>query len=256
MGERTEHPPGTFSWTDLGTSDAEGAKAFYTGLFGWEAEDSPVPGGGTYTMFKIDGKAVSGLYERDDLPPAWLSYVTVEDADATAGRAKELGGNVLQDPFDVMEAGRMAVLQDPQGAAFAVWQPKDSIGAELVNDAGSLTMNQLNTSDTDAATEFYSALFGWDVRPVTEEGGPDFYGLYNGDTLNGGMMPLPPDSRGTPPHWLGYFTVEDADDSARRIGEGGGQVVVPPMEIPAGRIVVAQDPQGAFFALFEGEVDP
>jgi uncharacterized protein len=256
MGERTSHPPGTFSWTDLGTDDAEGAKAFYAGLFGWEAEDNPVPGGMTYTMLRLRGKEVAALYERQQRegPPAWLSYVTVKDAEAAAARAKELGGNAIQDAIDVMDAGRMAVLQDPQGAVFAVWQPKESIGATLVNDPGAMTMNQLNTSDTDAAADFYSALFGWESRLVAE-GGPEFYGIYNGETLNGGMMALPPDAP-APPHWLVYFTVEDLDGVVGKIRDTGGTIVVEPMEIPSGRIAVAQDPQGAAFALFEGEVDP
>src|SRR3954466_4352156 len=153
MGERTSHAPGTFSWADLGTSDADGAKVFYGGLLGWEFEDMPVPEAPPYSMATIGGRTVAALYAMRDeqAPPAWLSYVTVEDPEAIAVRATDLGGRVISEPFDVMEAGRMAVLQDPTGAVFAVWQPRANIGAELVNDVGALCLNQLNTSEPEAA---------------------------------------------------------------------------------------------------------
>ena len=265
MGERTRHAPGTFSWTDLGTTDAAGAKTFYGGLFGWELEDLPVPDAPPYTMARIGGQAVCALYERSAEqpgPPAWLSYVTVEDADATASRAGELGATVISEPFDVMEAGRMAVLQDPTGAVFAIWQPGQSIGAELVNDPGAITMNQLNTGDPEAASGFYSELFGWRIDQLpeaqsadTDVAGQQYWGIFNGERLNGGMMPLSQAGPGAPPAWLVYFTSADLDESVARIEELGGQVMVPPMRIQSGRIAVAQDPQGAVFALFEGEVD-
>lgn len=256
MGERTEYAPGTFSWVELLTSDAAAAKAFYAELMGWTYDDLPLPEGGSYTMVLKDGKRVAGLHQpapENAGPPAWLSYVTVEDADAAAERAKELGATTLAGPFDVMDAGRMAVLQDSQGAVFAVWQPRGSIGAELVNDPGSLTMTQLNAADVDTARGFYSSLFGWRIETVSED--PPYWGIHNGETLNGGLMELPPGG-GAPPHWLAYFTTADIDSAASRIPELGGNVLVPTMSIPSGDILVAGDPQGAVFALFEGEVDP
>jgi uncharacterized protein len=256
MGERTSHAPGTFSWVDLGTSDADGAKTFYGGLLGWEFEDMPVPDSPPYSMATIGGRAVAALYAKRDeqAPSAWLSYVTVEDSERIAGRAAELGGTVISEPFDVLEAGRMAVLQDPTGAVFAVWQPRASIGAEFVNDVGALTLNQLNTNDPDAAQAFYGELFGWSFQSVAS-GGQAYWGIYNGERLNGGMMPLPGDA-GAPPHWLVYFTTADIDASAAKVGELGGRVLVGPVPIPGGRIAVAADPQGAAFALFEGRIDP
>ncbi len=256
MGERTSHAPGTFSWTDLATDDPAAAKEFYGSLFGWQLEDNPVPDAPPYTMAKIDGRAVAAMYQRGpDQPHSfWLSYVTVDDADAIAARATELGGSVLQEPFDVMEFGRMSVLQDPTAAAFAVWQPGTSIGAELVNDIGAMCINQLNTSDPEAAQSFYAGLFGW--RAVKVNGGAmPFWSLYNGDRLNGGMAPLPPGGD-APPHWLVYFTTADLDANVEQIGTLGGRVLVPPISIPAGRIAVAADAQGAVFALFEGDVEP
>jgi uncharacterized protein len=262
MGERTSHAPGAFSWTDLATSDSAGAKSFYGGLFGWEFEDMPVPDAPPYTMARIGGKAVCALYERfaeQPGPPAWLSYVTVEDADATASRARELGATAISEPFDVLEAGRMAVLQDPTGAVFAIWQPLQSIGAELVNEPGAMSLNQLNTGDPQAAERFYSELFGWRFGelPEAETGGEQrYWGIFNGERLNGGMMPLEQAGPGAPPAWLVYRTTADLDSSVARIGELGGQIMLEPTAIQSGRIAVAQDPQGAVFALFEGEVDP
>ena len=265
MGERTSHAAGTVSWADLATTDAAGAKAFYGELFGWELEDLPVPDAPPYTMARIGGKAVCAIYERaaeQPGPPAWLSYVTVDDADATASRARELGATVISEPFDVMQAGRMAVLQDPTGAVFAIWQPGESIGAELVNDPGAITLNQLNTGDPEAAKRFYTGLFGWrfDQLPEAESADTDvagqkYWGIFNGERLNGGMMPLSQAGPGAPPAWLVYFTTPDVDASVARIGELQGQVVLAPTQIQSGRIAVAQDPQGAVFALFEGEVD-
>ena len=254
MGERTEHAPGTFSWADLGTTDAEGAKAFYPGLLGWEAEDNPIPDGGIYTMMRVNGLEVCALYQRsaEGVPPNWLSYVTVSSADEAAEKAREVGGSWMSAPFDVMEIGRMAVIQDPQGAVFAVWEPRQSIGARLVNDPGAMSLNQLNAVSPEIARSFYSDLFGWRFEEMSQD--PPYWGIYNGDRVNGGMMPLPAEG-GAPSHWLVYFTVSDLDGAAKRIGESDGQVMVAPMDVPGGRIVVARDPQGAHFALFSGRTD-
>jgi predicted enzyme related to lactoylglutathione lyase len=255
MGERSSHPPGAFSWADLSTTDPEAAKAFYTALFGWETDDQPVPGGAVYTMLSLDGRSVAALsaVQQEGQPPAWNSYVTVESADAAASAAADAGGTVVMEPFDVMDAGRMAVVQDPTGAFFSVWEPRENIGAQFVNAPSALTINQLNTSDPERAQEFYAALFGWRIEPV--EGGPvAYWGIYNGDRLNAGMMALP-DEGGAPSHWLVYFGSEDVDDDADRIGELGGTVMAPPMSVPGGRILVASDPQGAVFALISGRFD-
>jgi predicted enzyme related to lactoylglutathione lyase len=253
MGERERHEPGTFSWTDLTTPDAEGAKAFYGGLFGWEFEDNPVPGDGVYVMARLGGRAAAAMFETTERHPAWASYVTVDDADAITARARELGANVLAEPFDVMEVGRMATLQDPTGAVFCVWQPRTSIGAEVVNGPGALSLNQLNTTDPDAAQRFYSELFGWRFEEVSGGPGP-YWGVYNGDRLNAGMMPMPA-GQTAPSHWLVYFGIDDIDAGAGRIGSSSGQLLVPKSDVPGGQIVVAQDPHGAIFALLAGRFD-
>ena len=254
MGKRERYEPGTFCWVDLSTSDVNGAKAFFGGLFGWEFEDNETPGGGVYTMCHAGGDAVAAIVQQDEQPGHWNSYVTVMSADETAAKAKRLGANMLEEPFDVMEAGRMAVLADPSGAMLCVWQPREHIGAGRVNDPGCFCLNQLNTREPERAAEFYEGLFGWEIRRNADE--PPYWGIENKGWLNGGMMKLPDEDRATPSHWLVYFTAEDLDASAESIGELGGTVMVPPMNVPPeGRILVAQDPQGAHFALFEGRTD-
>ena len=240
---------------DLSTTDTDGAKAFYTALFGWDTEDNPLPGGGVYTILRKNGKRVAALYTaQEGQPPAWNSFVTVESADAAAASAAEHGGTVEMEPFEVMDVGRMAVIQDPTGAFLAVWEPRESIGAELVNEPGSLTINQLNTSDPERAQEFYSGAFGWRFEAVAV-GEMPYWGIYNGDRLNGGMMPLPREGD-MPSHWLAYFVSESVDDDAVRVAELGGRVIVPVLPIPSGgRLLVAADAQGAVFALYSGEFD-
>jgi uncharacterized protein len=258
VGERTAYAPGTFCWADLATTDADAARAFYGGLLGWEGEPAGPELGGHATM-RLDGAAVAGIAPQQPeqraagVPPSWLSHVAVEDAGAAAARAAELGGQVLAPAFDVGTLGRMAVLADPQGAALAVWQARDTAGAELVNQAGTMTLNQLNTTDPAGARAFYGALFGWDFEQVAG-GAVAFWSITNAGALNGGLMALDP-AAPAPPHWLVYFTVEDLDGADALIVDGGGAVVVPPMTVPSGRFLVAHDPQYAFFALFEGEVD-
>ncbi len=256
MGARTEYRPGTFCWVELASSDLEAARAFYPPLLGWELEDDPISSDEPYVRATLGGRPVAAMFDPPSQrggPANWGSFVSVEDADATAARVKELGGRVLLGPVDVRDAARIAVIQDSQGAVLGLWQPREMPGAGVVNDAGALTMNQLNTSDPAAAESFYSALFGWDFQTVSDE--PPFWSIQNGGALNGGMMPVP-DGSPAPPHWLAYFTTGDLEESAAQVAEGGGRVIVPATAIPAGHFLVAADPQGAVFALFEGEVDP
>lgn len=254
MGERTSHSPGTISWADLGTSDPDAAKTFYSGLFGWEQDDLPIAGGGTYTMLRKDGKDAAALSAaQEGMPTFWNTYVTVESADEAAAKAGELGGTVIAEPFDVMDAGRMAVIADPIGAVFCVWEPRASIGAEIVNGPSALTFSQLNTPDPDRAIEFYSGLFGWGSEPV-EGGDMPYWALSHRERMAGGVMQMSAEM-GAPPHWLNYFGIESVEDAVGRIGELGGQIVLPPTEVPGGKIIVASDPQGAMFGLWSGQYD-
>ena len=258
MGERTKHEPGTFSWADLATTDPEGAKGFYSELFGWRTSDDPIPGGGVYTMCRIGDKRVAAMSAQQDvereqgIPPHWNNYVTVASADDTAARAKELGGQVLADPFDVMDVGRMAVIADPTGAVFCVWEPRTHIGAERVNEPGCLTWNDLNTSDAEAAREFYGALFGWEFeRAPTDE--VEYWVIKNGERSNGGVMQV--QQQGMPSVWLPYFGVEDVDAAKESAEAADASTLAPPRDVPAGRFSVLRDPQGAVFAVLNGDFD-
>lgn len=258
MGERTQYTPGTFSWADLTTTDVEGAKAFYAGVFGWRADDVPVPDGGIYSMQFLGEQPVSAISAQPEqqremgVPPLWNSYVTVDSADSTAARAGELGATVHAPPFDVMDVGRMAVIQDPQGAFFMVWEPRSHIGAGLVNAHGALSWNELASPDLTAAPGFYGALFGWTVQPFEGSETP-YQVIQNAGRGNGGMREKTPQE---PPYWLVYFGSDDIDASLARVTELGGKLVAGPFPMgDIGKVAMAQDPQGAIFALYAGQFE-
>lgn len=258
MGERTQYAPGTFSWIDLTTTDQDAARAFYAELFGWQAEDMPVGEGVVYSMMRRDGRDVAAISPQPQaqraagVPPTWNSYVTVESADAVAERAADLGATVHATPFDIFEAGRMAVIQDPQGAWLMVWEPKAHIGAGLVNAPGALVWNELATRDLDAARRFYAELFGWTIAPF-EGGEQPYLAIKNGDANNGGIRPATPEE---PSHWLVYLGVEDLAAALDRVRSLGGTVLAGPIDIQMAKIAVVADPQGATFALYDGMLEP
>jgi predicted enzyme related to lactoylglutathione lyase len=254
MGERTSHPAGAFSWIDLQTDNLDGAKHFYGELFGWDYNDIPIGDGAVYAMAQLQGHSVAGLGERQDesIPPHWNCYVTVADADASAARARELGANLLAEPFDVFEAGRMAAFADPQGAVLSVWQAKDSIGAGLVNVPGALTWNDLLTPDVQASAEFYRGLFGWDITEIEGSGG-QYWSIANDGRLNGGIMPLP---EGGHPAWNLYIASEDLDATQAKAAELGAETVMGPIDVPNGtRFVILRDPSNAVFSVAAGPMD-
>ena len=254
MGERTSYPPGTFSWSDLQTDDLDRAKSFYGDLFGWSYDDIPIGDGAVYSMAKVQAHRVAGLGERQDesMPPHWNCYVTVDDVDAAAARAGELGANVVAPPFDVFDAGRMAAFADPQGAVLSVWQAKESIGAQLVNVPGALTWNDLMSPDIAASSEFYTALFGWEIAEIEGADG-QYWSITNNGRINGGIMPTP---EGGHPEWNLYFAVADADAAVAKAGELGGSTIAGPMDVPNGtRFAVLSDSSGAVFSVAAGPMD-
>ena len=257
MAERSAYDPGTFSWVDLATTDQDGAKRFYAGLFGWEYDDQPVMEGVVYSMATLGGLPVAAISPMPEMlrtagaPPAWMSYVTVTDADALAHRAEELGAQVMGGPFDVMTAGRMAVVRDPEGAVFSVWQPGEHIGARRVNEPGTLTWNELATPDVPAARAFYGEVFGWMFEGPDEQ----YVVIRNGERSNGGLRPMSPAEAGMPPWWIPYFAATDVEALAAAATEHGGGVLAGPMDVPAGRFVALHDPQRAAFAVFQGTFD-
>jgi uncharacterized protein len=264
VGKRESYVPGTFCWVELSTTDPDAAKRFYGELLGWGSEDNETPGGGgVYTMARIGGDDVAGITAQPEqqraagVPPNWFSYVSVASADDEAARAAELGGSVHAGPFDVGEAGRMAVIGDPTGGMFGAWEPRGSIGAGRVNEPGCLTWNELATDDVPKALPFYEGLFGWTSEVMQAGAGPAYTVIRVGERANGGVRELSPPEQeaGAPPYWFPYFAVESLDEVIGRCGELGGGKVFGPIEFPAGRIAALRDPQGAVFAIWDGVLE-
>jgi predicted enzyme related to lactoylglutathione lyase len=250
MPERTSYAPGTPSWVDIGT-DVDAAVPFYTGLFGWEAE-SAGPDAGGYGMFMKSGKTIAGYGPAQNPgPPVWSSYITVADVEASVAAVKAAGGTVVVPAFDVMTAGRMAVCTDPQGGFFSLWEAREHIGSQIVNEPGAFCWSEINSRDLDGSKAFYGAVFGWTAE--THDVGPPMgsyveFGL-DGQTI-AGALPMPPMVPPmVPTFWLVYFAVADCDASQAKAVELGATVLMPPMEVPAGRFCVLSDPQGATFAI-------
>jgi hypothetical protein len=250
-----EYPPGTPSWVELNSPDADASAAFYAAAMGWDASaPGPVEETGGYRMFEQSGQNVAGLmpHMQEGQPTAWVTYVSVADADETAAKVKAAGGSVLVDPMDVMDIGRMALFADPSGAAFGIWQPRTFAGADLVNEPGSLCWNEVLTRNAEAARAFYPAVFGWVAGRPQFEGAPESYVVWELDgQAVGGMMPMtdewfPPE---IPPHWSVTFAVTDCDATVARAQEHGATVTSPPMDMPIGRFAGLLDPQGASFAV-------
>jgi uncharacterized protein len=251
MGKREAYEPGTFCWVDLATTDADGAKAFYGDLFGWEFRDDEIPGG----IYSDHGDAIGAIGQQDEHPPHWNNYVSVTSAEETAARAERLGARILEEPFDVGGFGRLAVLVDPAGAMLCVWEPRSHIGAGRVNDVGCMGWNELQTRDSEAAGDFYGGLFGWEAEPIEDDGRVVYTTIKNAGNQNGGFMPMTEQHGDAPSFWLPYFTVSSRDAAMERARELGGTVFAGPLDLPSGKIAVLGDPQGAAFAIFEGETD-
>jgi uncharacterized protein len=255
MSDRTSYEPGTPSWVDLGTPDMEASIDFYAALFGWDVpkpENAEQTGG--YRRAMKNGKPVAGMMPlmQEGQPPAWTTYVSVADADATAAAVREAGGNVMAEPMDVMDLGRMAIFADPTGAVFGIWQPGSFIGAGLVNEHGAFSWNELGTRDTAAAKAFYGAVFGWDAADNDMGEMGTYTEWKRGEGSAGGMMDVSgrlPDE--VPAHWLTYFAVDDADAATETVKAKGGSVSFGPIDIPVGRFAIVQDPHGAAFAVIK-----
>jgi uncharacterized protein len=254
MGTQLKHPAGNFCWFELSTSDQNGAKEFYTKLFGWNHVDNPLGDGGVYTMLSLGDKEVGALYQpgpqQPAVPPNWAVYVAVESADKSAAKVAELGGEVILPAFDVFDAGRMAGFKDPTGAILFLWEPKAHLGADLVNAPGSACWVELMTRDAASARNFYTGLFGWSTK---ESEFMAYTEWMNGGQPIGGMLPMAGEQfEGMPPHWLVYFMVDDVDAASEKAKKLGGNLHVQPTDIPkTGRFSIIQDPQGAFFAIFK-----
>jgi uncharacterized protein len=259
VAEFSSHVPGTFSWAELATTDQKAGVAFYRGLLGWDVREAPIGPDDVYSMFLLRGKEVAAGYTmRDDerkmgVPPHWNMYVSVKSADDAAKRAQELGGTVLAPAFDVMDVGRMAVLQDPVGAVFCVWEAKKHIGARVLAEPGALCWTELTTRDTKASEKFYTQMFGW----TPKHSAPAAVMEYTEFSVSGqpsiGMMAMPKEMPPqVPSYWMPYFQVENCDASTEKAKQLGGKLMVGPQDISGtGRFSIIQDPQGAVFAVFQ-----
>lgn len=250
MAERKSYVPGTPSWVDLGTADTQAAARFYGELFGWSAAFDPRPEAGGYGLFTLRERNVAGIGpQANPGPPRWAVYVSVADVDETAAKITDKGGKLLAGPMDVLSAGRMVVAQDAAGTVFSVWQPGDHIGAEVVNEPGAFTWNELATADLAATRAFYRSVFGWGIQG---EEGHDNAAIFTvgGNVVCGAHAANP----GEPPAWVVWFAVEDCDASTARATGLGASVIMPPMDLDFGRGAVLGDPQGAVFGI--GAVSP
>jgi hypothetical protein len=294
MPQRDGYIPGVPCWVDVTEPDPEAALQFYGGLFGWESEDVMPPSSeGNYFIARGEAASssifdTSGTLRSGDVaairsipqgaPPTarWNTYFWVDSADEAASKVREAGGGVVAEPFDFLNACRMAVFTDPEGAAFSVWQAREHKGARLVNDPGAVVLNNLNTHDVEAASTFYGSVFGW--RTAGIGGGAEGWILPGyGDWLErehhpglrqqmakagapagfedvvGSIIPIGDDQPDVPPHWSVTFATADADATAAKATDLGGRVIVPPFDAPWStdtytiRITVIRDPQGATF---------
>ena len=251
MPERKSYVSGTPNWVDLQTTDQAGAKQFYGELFGWSYNDLPIDeaNGVYYSMATLKGSDVAAIAPSSDdqvaagVPPHWNSYVSVDDVEAAAARVAPAAGTVIASPFDVLDAGRMAVIQDPTGAIFQLWQAKNHIGATLVNEPGAFSWSELITPDVPKAAAFYEKVFGWGSDTHAGEMPYTEFKL-DGESIAGAMNPPMP---GIPPMWGIYFSTADTDATVAKAKSLGGAVFSEPMDIEPGRFAVLADPQGAMF---------
>jgi hypothetical protein len=272
MAERDGYIAGVPCWIDTSQPDPDAACSFYGALFGWEIEDAMPPGSpGRYFRARIRGGEVAAIGSIPEGAPrtaTWNTYIWVDNADETAAKAEAAGGTVAMAPFDVMDAGRMAVLTDPDGAALCLWQPNNHKGAQVVNEHGSLNFNTLTTRDQSAAEAFYGAVFGWQtlVTPAGVMWTLPGYGDHLEEKNPGlreqmGQMGAPEGfidvvaaldliaggGSDSSAHWGVTFAVDDAAAVAAKARELGGQVVRGPVDAPWAKVAVINDPQGASF---------
>jgi len=246
---------GSFSWIELATTDQKAAKDFYKKLFGWDVEDSPMGPDAYYSIFKLEGRDAAAAYtlhnEQQGMPPYWGIYMAVESADAAAKKAEQLGGKVCAPPFDVMEHGRMSVLQDPTGTTFCVWQAKKHTGLGIAAEERAFCWADLSTPDPAKASKFYEGLFGWKIT-ASEHDKSGYLHIQNGDDFIGGVQPSSMRNPNAPPHWLAYFQTANCDATAAKAKQLGAKFFLEPVTMEnVGRMAVLADPQGAVFSIFQ-----
>ena len=243
----TPRAHGAFTWMDLATPDLEGAKQFYRHVFGWEYHDIGAEFG-HYHYALAQGRTAAGIGQPPpgtSTPPAWTVYLASAEGDID--RVKALGGQVMLEPMTVGDAGKMAICVDPTGAVFGLWQPINFIGAAVEAEHGGIAWSEVATRDAAAAHAFYGALFGLTPRAQ----GDEYAIMQRSEEMLFGVMQMNDEWAELPPHWMGYFTIDNADAAIERVTAGGGKVVVPPFDTPFGRIAVIADPHGAVFSIVQ-----
>jgi predicted enzyme related to lactoylglutathione lyase len=251
----TKRTPGAPTWMDLATPDLDGAKAFYNTVFGWDYMDTG-PDFGHYQMALAQGHNAAGigpLQPGSPMPSAWTIYFATDDADADVARVKLLGGQVIVDPMEIPGSGRMAICVDPTGAVFGLWQTINMIGAGIENEHGAMSWHEVNTPDSAAARAFYGELFGLTPQPME---GMDYYIMQQGMDMICGILQMDENWEGIPPHWMGYFTVDDTDAALDRVVAAGGEVKAPAFDMPYGRMAVIADPFGAIVSIVKPPAVP
>jgi uncharacterized protein len=258
MPDITKHEETMFSYADLQTTDLDAAKAFYTGLFGWDVDEQPMGEGQVYAMFKKNGRTIAAAslqqpQQREaGVPPMWNAYFTVSDVDARAKEAEQAGGTIHAQPFDVFDAGRMSVITDPTGAFLCLWEPKENIGAEVMNEPNTLTWTECVSTDVHSSRAFFTSVFGWESDEMTTPSGGPYFVMKRNDQPVCGIMSTP--APGMPSFFLTYFEVANCDEAVEKAEELGASIEQRTTPIPGiGRFALITDPQGAGFGLLEAE---
>jgi predicted enzyme related to lactoylglutathione lyase len=254
MARIDDYAPGQFCWVDLAAHDLPVAVRFYEQLFGWTAEEQDTRGGPRYVQLYKNGASVAGVGQMSGemmsrgVPPAWNSYVRVEDVDAVLEKVAVHGGTVTVPAMDILDVGRTAWFTDPTGAQLALWKPGRHAGCGLANEPGSFCWNELASRDIHRAAEFFGAVFGWDFEENPASPTP-YLIVRNQGRHNGGLIQMNEEWGEMPPHWIVYFAVEEAQAAVARLKEAGGTLHHGPFDTPAGPLAVCADPQGAPFHL-------
>jgi predicted enzyme related to lactoylglutathione lyase len=247
----TAYRHGVPAWTDVSSPDIDRTAAFYCDLFGWALTDDLDPDTGGYRLFLKDDRSVAGIGPNNGIPCAWTTYIKVDDVDAVAASIAPNGGTLVVPPIDLPNgSGRIAFGIEPTGAFFGLFEPgPNHIGAQVVNEPGSVVWNELNTRDVPTAKRFHEQVFGWSIAAV-DDSPMEYTSVYVGGRSVAGVFPMegvmPAE---VPPHWLTYFAVDECQAAVDRCAALGGKVVMPPFDTPVGVMSVLEDPTGAVFAV-------
>jgi hypothetical protein len=257
MSHFDHHTPNSFCWADLSSTDIEASKSFYSQLFGWGIVEVPIDEQMSYTMFQKEGQDVCGASQmspemkQQGIPSCWMSHLSVADVAESTANVEKFGGKTLMPPFPVMQAGKMSVVQDPQGATLALWEPQASIGAQVMNEPNTLCWNELQTHNIPQSSAFYQELCGWDTKVSAAATGGDYFEFQTNQHSVAGMMQIRPEWGEVPPNWSIYFAVEDCNQTVDQVQKLGGRVIMPTTHFDIGDMAVVRDPQGAAFSLIQ-----